>query len=153
MDRLTFEGNFCDIAKCLVVPGCCGGTCSPRKVWERLKKYEDAEEQGRLVALPCGINDTAWYADEDADRVLMGYVSSYQILSDGAIYFEFTNVESDVEWVSVELPVEDFGKAVFLTQEEAEAALAADKNVGHTIPVNDLYDEDGGDVRKGGDKG
>lgn len=25
---------------------------------------------------------------------------------------------------------------------------AADKNVGHTIPVNDLYDEDGGDVMK-----
>ena len=24
----------------------------------------------------------------------------------------------------------------------------ADKNVGHTIPVNDLYDEDGGDVMK-----
>ena len=23
---------------------------------------------------------------------------------------------------------------------------AADKNVGHTIPVNDLYDEDGGEV-------
>lgn len=27
--------------------------------------------------------------------------------------------------------------------------VATDKNVGHTIPVNDLYDEDGGDLRKG----
>ena len=44
MDRLTFEGNFCDIAKCEFIPGgsfCEGGTCSQRKVWERLKAYED----------------------------------------------------------------------------------------------------------------
>ena len=44
MDRLTFEGNFCDIAKCEFVPGgsfCEGGSCSQREVWERLKAYED----------------------------------------------------------------------------------------------------------------
>ena len=44
MDRLTFEGNFCDIAKCEFIPGgsfCEDGTCTQRKVWERLKAYED----------------------------------------------------------------------------------------------------------------
>ena len=44
MERLTFEGNFCDIAMCQDVPGgsfCENGTCSQRKVWERLKAYED----------------------------------------------------------------------------------------------------------------
>ena len=82
-----------------------------------------AKVEGRLVVLPCGVNDTAWYADTDTNRVLMGYISSYQFLSDGAVYFEFTNIESDIEWVSVELPVDDFGKTVFLTHEEAERAL------------------------------
>ena len=44
MERLTFDGNFCDIAKCGEINGgssCKDGYCSQRKVWERLKEYED----------------------------------------------------------------------------------------------------------------
>lgn len=44
MKRLTFDGNFCDIAMCGEVPGgsfCEDGACQQRKVWERLKQYED----------------------------------------------------------------------------------------------------------------
>lgn len=54
MARLTFEGNFCDIAMCTEVCGgsfCEDGYCSQRKVWERLKRWEDLEEQGRLIIL------------------------------------------------------------------------------------------------------
>nr|DAD96331.1 MAG TPA: hypothetical protein [Myoviridae sp. ctagO6]DAF15354.1 MAG TPA: hypothetical protein [Caudoviricetes sp.]DAG39417.1 MAG TPA: hypothetical protein [Caudoviricetes sp.] len=41
MERLTFEGNFCDIAQCchLLCPH--GGSCTQKQVWERLKQYED----------------------------------------------------------------------------------------------------------------
>lgn len=44
MERLTFDGRFCDIAQCTETPGgsfCEGGCCSQRKVWDRLKQYED----------------------------------------------------------------------------------------------------------------
>ena len=44
MERLTFEGNFCDIAQCDVIPGgsyCESSSCTQRKVWEQLKAYED----------------------------------------------------------------------------------------------------------------
>ena len=41
MERLTFEGNFCDIAQCKEIPCPYTGACSQRKVWERLKAYED----------------------------------------------------------------------------------------------------------------
>lgn len=41
MERLTFEGNFCDIAKCREIPCPYNGACSQRKVLERLKAYED----------------------------------------------------------------------------------------------------------------
>lgn len=62
MDRLTFEGLFCDIAQCSDTPGgsfCEDGMCSPRETWERLKAYEDtgltpeevAEMKGRLAGL------------------------------------------------------------------------------------------------------
>lgn len=43
MERLTFDGNFCDIAQCRELPCQHGGSCTQRKVWERLKKYEDLE--------------------------------------------------------------------------------------------------------------
>lgn len=44
MERLTFDGNFCDIAQCMETPGgsfCENGTCSQKEVWLRLKDYED----------------------------------------------------------------------------------------------------------------
>ena len=42
MDRITFDGNFCDIAMCQESPCKYPETgCSQRQVWERLKAYED----------------------------------------------------------------------------------------------------------------
>lgn len=44
MERLTFDGKFCDIAQCREAPGgsfCENGTCSQKEVWLRLKDYED----------------------------------------------------------------------------------------------------------------
>ena len=44
MERITFDGNFCDISQCRNVPGgsfCEDGACSQKKVWTRLKSYED----------------------------------------------------------------------------------------------------------------
>lgn len=41
MERLTFDGNFCDIAQCREPTCPHGGSCTQRKVWEKLKAYED----------------------------------------------------------------------------------------------------------------
>lgn len=44
MERLTFEGNFCEISRCTAGPGgvfCKEAACSQKQVWERLKAYED----------------------------------------------------------------------------------------------------------------
>ena len=41
MERLTFEGNFCEIARC-GYPTCpYKDGCSQKQIWERLKQYED----------------------------------------------------------------------------------------------------------------
>lgn len=77
MERLTFDGKFCDIALCSEVrygSFCEDGSCSQRRVWERLKSIEDilggdynldrlrelaeADRKGRCVVLPCKIGDT-----------------------------------------------------------------------------------------------
>lgn len=53
MERVTFDGNFCDIAQCRELPCPYNGACSQRKVWERLKAYEDSllepEEVSALI--------------------------------------------------------------------------------------------------------
>lgn len=68
MKRLTFDGNFCDIAMCQETPGssfCEDGYCTQRKVWDRLKQYEDMEEQGLLLRLPCKVGDRAYQVIPD----------------------------------------------------------------------------------------
>ena len=43
MERLTFEGNFCEIARC-GYPTCpYKDGCSQKQGWERLKQYEDSK--------------------------------------------------------------------------------------------------------------
>ena len=53
MERLTFEGNFCEIAQCGHVKCPYKDGCSQKQVWERLKDYEDTgltpEEVSALV--------------------------------------------------------------------------------------------------------
>ena len=44
MERLTFEGNFCEIARCKEVKCPYDTNCSQKQVWERLKQYEDTKQ-------------------------------------------------------------------------------------------------------------
>ena len=60
MERLTFDGLFCDIAKCENTPGgtfCESGTCTQRRVWERLKEYEDTCLEPEEIKNALDVND------------------------------------------------------------------------------------------------
>ena len=68
MDRLTFEGNFCDISRCQNTPGgsfCEDGACSQRKVWERLEVRETPD--GGLRGVILGI--TPERPETNGDRI------------------------------------------------------------------------------------
>lgn len=74
MERLTFDGNFCDIAQCRELPCPYNGACSQRKVWERLKAYEDTgltpEEINDLASVR-EISPEAEYAiNKHADNII-----------------------------------------------------------------------------------
>lgn len=126
MERLTFEGNFCDIAQCTSVPGgsfCENGACSQRQIWERLKAIEDvlgdeyelerlgemteAEKDGRLEVLPCKVGDTVFVLEADEEN---------------SQPFRIVVFVAEREFDYWMIPF--FGKVVFLTREAAEAALA-----------------------------
>lgn len=142
MERLTFDGNFCDIAQCKELPCPYNGACSQRKVWERLKAYEDTgltpeeitalgnlfdyvlEESKTLtgqIALLNRIRDLA-EADKDGRLVVLPCKvgdTVYRIfnpLSCEPVISAHTLMSVDyiVRWI------DKFGKTVFLTREEAE---------------------------------
>ncbi len=146
MERLTFEGNFCDIAMCQDVPGgsfCENGACSQRKVWERLKAYEDTglepEEvnsvklalMGKSVAevkefegVPIDrLRELAQADKEGRCEVLPCKVGDtvwriqYVQNKKGNYVVGIAEITFGLLWLS------EFGKTVFLTREEAEKAL------------------------------
>lgn len=84
MNRLTFEGNFCDIAMCQETPGgsfCEDGYCSQRMVWERLKQYEDTGFTPEQISdLLC--EDTIQAAVTIRDMVNNGEFEILQYLAD-----------------------------------------------------------------------
>lgn len=126
MKRITFDGNFCDIAMCRETPGgsfCENGSCSQRQVWEKLKYYEDMEEQGRLVVLPFLPNEEVWDYTEFFDGTPY---AEYYMLRDSFIGVGVSaNGERTFEYDCFTIVPEQIGKTIFLTKEEAEVALAA----------------------------
>lgn len=110
---------------------------------DRLREQARAEQDGRLVVLPCKIGDTVYLVRDG--RVHDARIQGITLGRNNTFILNFGGYPVQYVWGS------EIGKTVFLTREEAERALVADANVGHTIPVNELYDEDGGDVMKGGD--
>ena len=151
MARITFEGNFCDISMCRENPCPYNGMCSQRQTWERLKEYEDtgfdpeeiadfmkrweqtveiggmlkkycidhirdllqAEKDGRLVVLPCKVGDHVWADGREAIVVwFLGYKTERYL---HAQFFDNAK--------HTDIPFYEIGKTVFLTREEAEAAL------------------------------
>lgn len=69
MERLTFEGNFCDIAQCRELPCKYDGNCTQKEVWERLKAYEDSGLSPQACAEAREIEETLSGCDYSISRI------------------------------------------------------------------------------------
>ena len=115
------------------------------KVLQKLAYYEDLDESGKLLKLPCRVGDTLYLLDHECtegmkynceiDGIMEGYlcrncgtypctlhpsvqevvVDSITILDNNEIIIEFKDLR--------EIKIEDFSKTTFLTREEAENKL------------------------------
>ena len=75
----------------------------------RLRELAEADKDGRIVVLPCKVGDTVYrlqYIEQTPGRFVVGVAE----------------IKFALLWL------EEFGETVFLTREEAEAALEAMKN-------------------------
>ena len=97
---------------------------------ERLKAYEDAEEQGLLLRLPCKVGDKVYLTEHNRlvfrDRPLMCIVDEFSISGiSGTDCCSILNANEPFYALHrfKAVNIKDFGKTVFLTKEEAEQAL------------------------------
>ena len=149
MERLTFDGNFCDIAQCRELPCKYDGNCTQKEVWERLKAYEDSGLSTQACAEAREIEETLsgcdysisrmvelMKADKEGRLVVLpcrqgDELWTYGNFPQGREVYRFT--VSDVSTLNGRTVLntlglgtirpEDIGKTVFLTREEAEKAL------------------------------
>ena len=144
MERLTFEGNFCDIAQCRELPCKYDGNCTQRQVWERLKAYEDTglypenvealklSMMGKAIleitefeGLPIDRLRELAEADKDGRVVVPPCKVGDTVWRIKRTFEEYPDrskpyIEPDAFLLQ---DVFNIGKTVFLTHEEAEKAL------------------------------
>ena len=105
------------------------------KILTKLADYEDLEEQGLLVRLPCKLKDKLYhfygidlednFVDVISDEIIMEVVATEFVIDSYEIAIKcITDWNSPYEY----LPAAEFGKTVFLTREEAEKKLEEMKN-------------------------
>mgnify|MGYP004683019627 CR=1 FL=1 len=127
MERLTkiSETGNAYYPKCFEEP-CCGmGECLDDRcslmldACKKLAEYEQLEEQGLLVRLPCKVGDTVYVPTRNFIselRIIMISVDMH------GIYFGWklnSGIYSNLDGFSIN----KLGKTVFLTREEAEKKL------------------------------
>lgn len=86
---------------------------------EKFVEWKEAEEQNRLIKLPCAVGDTVYIVK--GGEVLRNYV----------VQIHITQVEAQTFFSCYDdcFGIEQIGKTVFLTREEAEAALKKNMNI------------------------
>lgn len=88
-----------------------------RHLAEKLAKYEDAEEQGLLLKPPCKIGDPVWVFTNN--KILEYKVARLIIDISGLKYIQAVKeVMGEDFWCNITL--EEIGKTVFFTMEDAE---------------------------------
>lgn len=90
--------------------------CPYLQLLDKLAAYEDAEEQGRLVRLPCKVGTAIW-------RVWCGKINRYVVVEvDAQDHVKLRFLIECLPYLRFYWD-DEYGKTVFLSREEAEAAL------------------------------
>ena len=116
MERLTLSNNEIHtnagiwILKNGNPKGLVSDDCDEYEYFKKLAEYEDLEEQGKLLKLPCAVGDMVYVLEADEEN--------FEHFHCGA---KISEIEFDY-WM---IPL--FEKCVFLTRQEAEAALEETK--------------------------
>ena len=142
MDRLTKVMSCSDGAKIYDVSNelfkaNCSRADKTRMILEKLADYEDLEEQGKLLKLPCSVGDIVWYADNEIK------IESIKIQEKSSIVYQRSSINGG--YGKLWFDSNDLGTIVSLTEAEAYAKLDLGVTIGQILYI---IPEDGQDIRK-----
>ena len=134
MDRLTNSIDYCQLHCDFGKSNECffqdKSKCYEKNIYEKLREYEDLEEQGLLLRLPCKVGDTVYCIyerytkcsenEQEFDEYSCQGCECLECDSHKELYVQSQKAYS-LDWIVTNL--RNFGKTVFLTQEEAEQKL------------------------------
>lgn len=103
--------------------------CEQLAEWlEKSKEYQQLEEQGKLIKLPCKVGDTVW--DNDYGRPCAYIITAFSLgeceeyicepVTTKEVVFYYANSSGSITGSFAE---SEIGKTVFFTKSEAEAKL------------------------------
>lgn len=130
MERLTKMSNYGEVAFTFDLFINCRPSEANKilNVATKLKEYEDLEEQGRLIKLPCKVGDIVW--DNDYGRPCAYTITAFSFgeceeyicepVTTKEVVFYYTNSSGSITGSFAE---REIGKSVFLNKSEAEAKL------------------------------
>ena len=93
---------------------------------DRLRELAEADKDGRLVVLPCKVGDTVY--EVTSRKTISEYRVKAIRVELFCTFIEWDIVAGFVDKSIFGVPVNELGKTVFLTREEAEKALEAMKD-------------------------
>ncbi len=147
MERLTFkneemtDGIKCPVKNDYYIDEFCDKVCSIfqhdcpfMNMGKKLKSYEDAEENGLLIHLPCRVGDKVyriWTCGKNGRSIAEFKIEHIDIDNYPEIEFSYRCTKGSHNFYPYRFcKLEDFGKTVFITREEAENELERLKNNG-----------------------
>lgn len=86
-----------------------------QSAYEKIKEYEDLEEQGYLLKLPCKVGDTVYMSDGNILTVREIHIQDNLV--------KYFVARFNPNGLDVRFTFDRIGKNIFLTQAEAEEAL------------------------------
>lgn len=91
-----------------------------KKLW-KIKEYEDLEEQGKLLKLPCKVGDRVWTFEEYSRGELTGEVVNFKVEK---IEIAFDSKQKPYFLIdNMDFPLDCLGKTLFHSESKAESAL------------------------------
>lgn len=122
-ERLVTNGGKCAACMGCIEKSNCRAECDAiDDCLRKLAEYETAEEEGRLVPLPCNVGTEVFIIFEYVNCGERFLNTKEHVVTDILLnrnrspLFRITNLFGTMK-------LEDFGKSIFLTREEAEKAL------------------------------
>ena len=91
--------------------------------YDRIRELAEADKDGRVVVLPCKVGDTVWIVGT-VRKLYSAKVRTFFCGNPSAVRGRDPDGHIHmIRTTECDIPMQEFGKTVFLTREEAEKAL------------------------------